>query len=61
MVPPRLEDCLENPPAPLTLEERLGDDAPEEAPVMHHDPTPPVRPQTPEGYVHYDLTDPNHV
>ena len=28
---------------------------------MHRDPSPPIRPQTPEGYVHYDPTDPNHV
>ena len=61
MVPPRLEDQLEDPPAPLTLAERLEDAAPAEALVMVHDPTPPMRPQTPEGYVHYDPTDPNHL
>ena len=61
MVPPRLEDHLEDPPAPLTLEERLGDMAPVEALVMHRDPTPPIQPQTPEGYIHYDPSDPNHV
>ena len=37
MVPPRLEDCLDNPPAPLTLEEQLSEPAPEEALVMVHD------------------------
>ena len=61
MVPPRLEDHLENPPAPLTLEEWLGDPVPAEALVMVHDPTPPIWPQTLEGYVHYDPTNPNHV
>ena len=61
MVPPRLEDRLEDPPASLTLEEQLGDVVSEEAPVMHRDPTPPTRPQTPEGYVHYDPSDPNHA
>ena len=60
-VPPRLEDRLKDPLAPLTLEEQLGDMAPGEALVMHHDPTPPLRPQTPEGYIHYDPTDPNHA
>ena len=61
MVPPRLEDHLKNPPAPLTLEERLGDTTPEEALAMHQDPTPPMQPQTPEGYVHYNPADPNYV
>ena len=61
MVPPRLEDRLEDPPAPLTLAERLEDAAPVEALSMVRDPTPPMRPQTPEGYVHYDPTDPNHL
>ena len=61
MVPPRLENRLEDPPAPLTLEERLGDVISEEALVSHRDPTPPARPQTPEGYVHYDPSDPNHA
>ena len=59
MVPPRLEDCLEDPPTPLTLEEHLGDPAPEEVPVP--DSLTAVQPQTPEGYVWYDPTDPNHV
>ena len=61
MVPPRLEDCLDDPPAPLTLEEQLSDLAPEETLVMTWDPTPPRQPQVPEGYVHYDPTDPNHI
>ena len=61
MVPPRLEDRLEDPPTPLTLEERLDNPTPEETLVTHHDPTPLAQPQTPEGYVHYDPTDPNHV
>ena len=42
MVPPKLEDRLENPPTPLTLEEQLSDPAPEEALVMIRDPTPPI-------------------
>ena len=61
MVPPRLESRLEEPLTPLTLEERLGDVVSEEVLVMHRDPTPPTRPQTPEGYVHYDPSDPNHA
>ena len=61
MIPPRLEDRIEDPPAPLTLEERLEDPVPAEALLMVRDPTPPMRPQTPEGYVHYDPADPNHV
>ena len=60
MIPPRLEDHLEDPPAPLTLEEQLSDPAPEEALVMVSDPTPPIQPQVPEGYICYDPTDPNH-
>ena len=42
MVPPRLEDRLEDPPTPLTLEERLGNPTPEETLAMHRNPTPPA-------------------
>ena len=62
MVPPRLEDCMEDPPAPLALAERLESPVPEEVPVPPS-PSPPVpaRSQTPEGYARYDPGDPNHV
>ena len=61
MVPPRLEDRIEDPPAVLTLGERLENTESEGALIMHRDPSPPIRPQTPEGYVRYDPTDPNHA
>ena len=62
MVPPRLEDRMEDPPAPLALADQLESPAPEEVPALPS-PSPPVpaRSQTPEGYTHYDPDDPNHV
>ena len=44
MIPPPLGDCIENPPAPLTLEECFGDPTPGEVPIPDSPSSPtPIR------------------